>query len=219
MAKFVKKTFTVEHVENDAGERVKGVVLWQDRDADDPRTWDNFGVMACWHRRYNLGDKNPYDTPKDLLEALAEGAGMDWEKARDAGRDDLLAFLEKKHFVILSLYLYDHSGITMNTGGFSCPWDSGQVGWIYATPDAIRENWGRKRITRQLLAHAEKLLEAEASTYSKYLEGDVWGFTCLDEGGEIVDSCGGFYGSDPKTNGMMDYIPEEYRGCEFVTEN
>ena len=29
--------------------------------------------------------------------------------------------------VILPLYLYDHSGITMNTCGFSCPWDSGQV--------------------------------------------------------------------------------------------
>ena len=44
--------------------------------------------------------------------------------------------------VILPLYLYDHSGITMNTCGFSCPWDSGQVGWIYAS--AMDSSFSRK---------------------------------------------------------------------------
>ena len=33
--------------------------------------------------------------------------------------------------IILPLYLYDHSGISMKTTPFSCQWDSGQVGWIY----------------------------------------------------------------------------------------
>ena len=44
--------------------------------------------------------------------------------------------------VALPLYLYDHSGITMNTSGFSCPWDSGQVGWIYCTKKRFREETG-----------------------------------------------------------------------------
>ena len=29
--------------------------------------------------------------------------------------------------IVQPLYLYDHGGITMNTTGFSCSWDSGQV--------------------------------------------------------------------------------------------
>ena len=41
----------------------------------------------------------------------------------------LISMLESiDGFVFLPLYLFDHSGITMNTSGFSCPWDSGQVG-------------------------------------------------------------------------------------------
>ncbi len=32
---------------------------------------------------------------------------------------------------ILPVYLYDHSGITINTVPYSCRWDSGQIGWIY----------------------------------------------------------------------------------------
>ncbi len=46
-----------------------------------------------------------------------------------------------KH-VILPLYLYDHGGITMSTGPFSCRWDSGQVGWIYAEKKKFIEETG-----------------------------------------------------------------------------
>lgn len=38
----------------------------------------------------------------------------------------------------LPLYVYDHSGVRLNTTGFSCPWDSGQVGWIVATREALK---------------------------------------------------------------------------------
>ena len=31
----------------------------------------------------------------------------------------------------------------------------------------------------------------------------------VDDIHEIVDSCGGFYGSDPKENGMLDHIDDE----------
>jgi len=29
----------------------------QDEDAEDPREFDNLGIMVCFHKRYNLGDK------------------------------------------------------------------------------------------------------------------------------------------------------------------
>lgn len=41
--------------------------------APDPREdEDNFGTMACWHRRYSLGDKNPHESPRDLLVSLVQ---------------------------------------------------------------------------------------------------------------------------------------------------
>lgn len=53
---------------------------------------------------------------------------------------DLVRATDK--YVILPLYLYDHSGITISTEPFSCPWDSWQVGWIYAPKDTFRKVTG-----------------------------------------------------------------------------
>ncbi len=36
---------------------------------------------------------------------------------------------EEKAIFITSLYLYDHSGITVSTWPVSCQWDSGQAGF------------------------------------------------------------------------------------------
>ena len=41
-------------------------------------------------------------------------------------------------YLMLPLYLYDHSGLAMSTESFSgraphAEWDSGQVGWIYVS--------------------------------------------------------------------------------------
>ena len=53
-----------------------------------------------------------------------------------------LVEIVKEENVILPLYLYDHSGITMNTTGFSCGWDSGVVGFIYCSKKDFREETG-----------------------------------------------------------------------------
>lgn len=150
-----------------------------DPDGESPREWDNLGTMVCWHNRYNLGDvdgEREYESPESFLEEIG---------------DDV---------IILPLYLYDHSGITMNTTGFSCPWDSGQVGYIYVSLEKVREEYKWKRITKKRREHIEKYLTGEVETYDMFLRGDVYGFniTREDEDGEEVDidSCWGFYGGD-----------------------
>lgn len=49
---------------------------------------------------------------------------------------------ESDQIAMLPLYLYDHSGITMNTSGFSDPWDSCQVGYIYMTKEVFLKETG-----------------------------------------------------------------------------
>lgn len=149
-----------------------------DSDPESPREWDNLGTMVCWHHRYNLGDVNgerEYNSPEEFLEEIGDA-------------------------IVLPLYLYDHSGITMNTTGFSCPWDSGQVGFIYVSLEKVREEYKWKRITKERRAQIEKYLTGEVETYDMYLRGEVYGFnvTREDEDGEEVDidSCWGFYGYD-----------------------
>jgi hypothetical protein len=95
------------------------------------------------------------------------------------------------NLVILPLYLYDHSGISISTGSFGDPWDSGQVGYIYCSPEDIKREYGE--INPQNLATATEVLESEVKLYDQYLQGDVWWMQLYEED-NCIESCSGFYG-------------------------
>lgn len=125
-------------------------------------------------------------------------------------------------------------------------WDSGQVGWIYMTfeeaksnfktdeNDTVEEWHGPNKDQRVLLKDVMiRVLEGEVETYDQYLTGDVYGFVVskivpyekknLDTGEvtiieeeEVVDSCWGFFGSDIKTNGILDSVDDEILEEELV---
>jgi hypothetical protein len=171
----------------------------QDSCYDSPRYWDNLGTMICFHKRYDLGDKHNYSVDDY----------NSWEELSKA-----IIKEEGKGAIILPLYLYDHSGISISTGAFSCRWDSGQVGFIIADRKKVLQEFGGKILTKKLKDQVTKILENEVQTYSQYLEGDVYGFIIEDEEGEQLDSCFGFYGNDFAINGMLDYIDASLLGVE-----
>ena len=145
------------------------IKIYQDPDPMNPRTeFDEFGKMICFHRRYDLGDKH------------------------DMSVEELQELVERKDVVALPLYLYDHSGITMRTRPFGDPWDSGQVGYIYADAGMIKKEYGS--VTAATKEKARKLMQGEVETYDDYLTGNVYGYVIENPDGEHVDSCWGFYG-------------------------
>lgn len=93
------------------------------------------------------------------------------------------------------LYFYDHSGISMSVTSFlgrtqHAGWDSGRVGWIVATPEAIQKEYGD--LSPESYQKAEALMRGEVETYDLYLRGECYGFR-LYENGEETDSCWGFF--------------------------
>ena len=157
------------------------IKIFQDEAIESPREDDNLGTMICFHSRYNLGDKHNHS--REEAQKLLKG---------------------KDICVSLHLYLYDHSGITMNTTGFSCGWDSGQVGFIYVTKQKVREEYNVKRITKNILEKVTNVLQGEVKTYDQYLTGDVYRYEIVEitkcdkghEHEEDLDSCGGYYGDE-----------------------
>lgn len=158
-----------------------------------PREDDNLTKMICFHGRYSLGDKHNYNH-KDY------GGWAEMKKA---------IIKKEKSKVILPLYLYDHSGITISTSPFGCQWDSGQIGWVIVTKDKINEAYKVKRITKKDIEKATNSLLAEVERYDQYIRGEVYGYRLLDEKGNEEDSCWGYFGSDIKTNGILDSIGAE----------
>lgn len=179
--------------------KMKLVRIKKDNYPQSPREWDNLGTMVCAHRQHYLGDEQAQNT--EMYSNWNEW--LEYEVVKPNGG--------WSNIIALPLYLYDHSILAMNTTGFHCPWDSGQVGWIYVTKPRIREEYGVKRVSKQLLRKVEAVLRAEVETYDQYLQGDVYGYTIISlENGELVnrDSCWGFFGNDVKKNGLQWYLED-----------
>lgn len=176
------------------------------------------GNFICWSKQYSLGHKHNFKDSEDFFKELASEYNLDKvEELEEALEDDKISCKEyideieeivynRDDIYILPLYLYEHGGITMNTTGFSCQWDSGMVGYVYTTKE-ILDNLGCVYNSRE---EVEEILKSEVELYDKYLKGEVYGFSIVeyDEkyGNEYdeIDSCWGFYGDDMKENGMID---------------
>ena len=173
--------------------------VYQDPDPESPREWDNLGTMTCFHRRYELGDKHSMDI-EELKELVA-----------------------RKDVISLPLFLIDHSGVSMNTGGFShCDpqgWDWGQVGYIYVTREDALKEFGKKKLTRALREKVRKILEGEVEAYDQYLTGQVYGYV-IERNGEHFHSCWGFSGDPkdhliPEAKSIIDHLGKEKKTTVF----
>jgi len=159
------------------------ITIENDDDSNSPREDDNLGTMLCRHKSYNLGD----------VEESKKIPWGDFESWKDAEN-----YIYKKYDVaiLLPVFMYDHSGLAFNTTGFSCGWDSGQVGFILIEKSKVRKEYSVKRIGKKLLDQVKGYLKQEVKTYSQWHEGDVYGYTITDKNGDEVESCWGFYGYD-----------------------
>jgi len=106
----------------------------------------------------------------------------------------------------LPVFAYVHSGVVLSTTEFDDPWDSGWSGFVYSKDKSTTHNQ----------------LRGYLATFNQYLAGDVWGFVAeelvemtgqREDGTTVkrekwieVDSCWGFFGSDPETNGMKEPV-------------
>jgi hypothetical protein len=167
------------------------IKIKEDIDPVNPRReWDNFGTMACFHPRYNLGDADHgFTDPQHLIVFLTEN---------------------KDKYVYLPLFLYDHSGISIsvkNVWPYKDQWDSMMVGFIYAETDseevkAWTKEWKEQNYpgkTDREIIH--EIFVNEVTIYNHYISGNVY---CYDIP-ETRDSCGGFYGTNWQENGLLEY--------------
>lgn len=158
--------------------------IYYDEYAESPRTaFENLGTLYTAHRRYR--PEKDFDSHFDINKVF-EGCIGNFRES----------FL--KRYIALPVYLYDHSGQTVATTPFSCPWDSGFFGIIAVSLEKIRKEYGWKNITSRRRSQIESYLQCEIQEYDHFLRNEVYGFTitAIEDGIEEVDSCWGYYGDD-----------------------
>jgi hypothetical protein len=169
---------------------------------ESPREWDNLGTMVCFHERHNLGDRHDYRTSDFDERTIAQVLKDDGEEPA----------------VILPLYLYDHSGVSIRTdpAGFrasdSMGWDWGCVGFVYVSKAKVRAEYSVRRISKRTLAKATEVLVAEVETYDDFISGRVYGYIVGDASDDYLDSCWGYYGLDyciEEAKAVADYLADQ----------
>lgn len=137
---------------------------------ENPRTeWDNLFTLYFSQNRYVSGD----------------------ERIREGHEED---FANDSRYLVFDVYAYIHSGVALSVSPFSCPWDSGQIGFAVVSRDDILNQFGWKRITKERRKELERLLHFELETYTAYLNGEVYGYIIETEDGEELEAVWGFYG-------------------------
>lgn len=145
--------------------------------------WDYMGSMVCFGKYIDFTDhhqENKFNDPQDFFETLASD-DPEWNKKYDEymetnhiSKDDWIQYNNEKankHYIILPLYLYDHSGMTIRTFPFTCSWDSGQVGYIYMSRSQAKKFWSNSSSDGE--QEAISCLKAEVNEFDAYLRGDV----------------------------------------------
>jgi hypothetical protein len=132
---------------------------------------DYLGTMAFFHKRYTIGDK--HNLTVEQVQGIAES----------------------NKYISLPVYMYDHSGITISTSPFSCPWDSGQLGYIFVSVDKIKSEFGWSRLTRSRIAKIKEYLNNEVKELDAYLTGQLYRYDIYrDE--EVLDGIGPYLDSE-----------------------
>lgn len=174
---------------------------------DDPvnpfEEWDHpksFGIAFPRDKRYikQHGEECDFDVD-GFLERRYNDLKPTWEDRQ----------FENQYYW-LPVYKYAHSGVTYNTIGFDCPWDSGLAGIVYikkavfATEGmyGVKKSWPAPK--RQKLG--EQYLKDQIQLLADWASGNVWGFVLEDAEGETLDSCWGFFGDDGRDNAISEVI-------------
>jgi len=176
----------------------RGYVIKIMQDSDPQFDFDLLSSRVCWHRNYTLSSDN--------IETRTDNKRRKQTSYKDVlsfeAPEDFQQFCKENKVLVFSLFLYDHSGITISMEPFSCPWDSGQCGWVFVTYEEIRKEYKVKKVTKKLLKKVEEVIQGEVKLFDNYLTGEVYGFVIEKENGEesgmnpmeVIDSCWGFYG-------------------------
>lgn len=197
------------------------IKVMYDEQAESPRTaWDN--CTAFWsegmHRRYNFHE----EVAGEVLARIKQAMPVPEELLEDGSDIEVIQWLMENQtpvssYVIMPVYMYDHSGLSFSTGAFSCGWDSGTIGFMMVDT----ELWDMMHGGEWSVENATQRIVDEVQDLDNYHVYGAVGYAiekrnhcscCGHDDWEEVDSCWGFYGDpEERKQSLVDHVGEDCR--------
>lgn len=194
-----------------------------DRGPRDGSKWLNkIGTIVTWGRHPKSIGRTLCDSRTDAARVDMAGSAnwlVPWPHMHYQQWHDQLPY---KHIcAILPIYIYEWSAVVRVA---TEPLDgsehvTGQCGWIYCTNKSVNRKWPSLRYKpHERNQKATEIMAAEIQELDLWLRDGSYMWRVEDvenrpgvRSGEVAAAMGGFYGSNPVTNGMMATIPKQYR--------
>jgi len=160
---------------------------------NDPRDWDNIGVMAVWDDYVNNEcDLKPSDEDIFPEDGPYGNSDQDFWDARKV-------WYVTNVKIVAILPLHEGYNNTFNTTG-----QGNQIGFIYILREKFNkefnDEWMKQYHPNKTQGEvARYILNNEVQTFSYWKSGDVYGYT-IDK---LDDSCWGFYGDDHEASDLL----------------
>lgn len=107
---------------------------------------------------------------------------------------------------ILPVSMYEHSGVSYSIGFAGNAWDTGDAGIIFATRELLDETQGKGETPSN--DDLAEWLKGEVEEYSRWANGEVYGYVIKDVNGDDVESCWGFIGDEYVTEAAKEAVPD-----------
>lgn len=174
-----------------------------DGDGDDPERFVLFAKRLYGFEKVAVGTESSMLSEQEIREDITIVEADDCIACQGEGERvvDPVTWAKEQFGarVVLPLYVYEHSGITISAGTFgqrnrypfNCPWDTSFVGLVFDTAETRKEcGWEGADD-----AAIEADIRAEIGVYASYLEGDVTYWAVQDEETGYYEGMGAYVGS------------------------
>ena len=176
--------------------------IYYDQMADNPRNWANIGLFFTKERDYHSPDKDDHPLYSIMINT-ADEADNTLEHIELMKKEAKEQGINIKY--IYPITRYEHSGVVYRIGTQS-GYDYSNCGFYIITDESLKE-YG------EVKGDPSNVVAQELETYTKWANGEVYGFNLYDEDGELQDGYGDIYDIDDIVSGL----PTEFDG-EDITQ-
>ncbi|MBS9767822.1 MAG: hypothetical protein KGV44_09835 [Flavobacteriaceae bacterium] len=170
--------------------------IYYDDDTESPREWSNLGLIVS--KQSIITDEECKPLVQDLINSQARNIEEHLQEMEKIVAD----YFDSEVVFSIPLLKYEHSGVKYYAGYNDSGWDCGCVGFVFVTESKLKEMG-----TENDFDKISQSIDNEMETLTQWVNNEVYRFVLLDEQGEEVERCTGFYDLEH----IKEYLPKEWQ--------